>query len=93
MSRIKNGDLVARKSYNKDVIFIVKSTKNKKNILLEGVFERIIADSKIEDLELIDRKELSIREEVRKTELKKIENRLEENKSEITGKVLHLDGE
>ena len=47
MNKIKKGDIVGRNSYNKDIIFIVKSTKDKKNVLLEGLFERIIADSDI----------------------------------------------
>ena len=91
MNKIKNGDIVGRISYNKDIIFIVKDIKDKKNVLLEGVFERIIADSDIQDLELIDKKEFSIKEAIKDMELKKQENRLEENM--ITGKILHLDGD
>ena len=69
MKKIKKGDIVGRISYNKDVFFIVKDIKDKKNVLLEGLFERIIADSNIndfntqqesnivgEDLEVIDAK-------------------------------------
>ena len=47
MKRIKKGDIVGRLSYNKDIFFIVKDIRDKKNVLLEGVFVRIIADSDI----------------------------------------------
>lgn len=91
MGKIKNGDVVGRKSYNKDVIFIVKDISNKKNIILQGVFERIIADSDISDLSLIDPKEISQREKIREIRLKRQENRL--NNKAITGRILHLDGD
>ena len=91
MNKIKNGDIVGRISYNKDIIFIVKDIKDQKNVLLEGVFERIIADSDMSDLELIDKKEFSIKEAIKEMELKKIENRLDG--SITTGKILHLDGD
>ena len=91
MDKIKIGDIVGRKSYNKDIIFIVKDISDIKNVLLEGVFERIIADSDISDLERIDKKEFSIKEAIKEMELKKLDNRLEENM--ITGKILHLDGD
>ena len=64
MNRIKKGDIVGRISYNKDIFFIVKSIKDKKNVLLEGVFVRIIADSDINDLELIDQKEIAKTENI-----------------------------
>ena len=57
--KIKKGDIVGRKSYGKDIIFIVKhiiNTPNEKIAILRGLVERIEADSKIEDLELIDKK-------------------------------------
>ena len=91
MDKIKNGDIVGRISYNKDIIFIVKDIRDKSNVLLEGVFERIIADSDISDLELVTREELSLREKIKDIEFKKQENRLEQDK--ITGKILHLDGD
>ena len=59
MKEIKKDDIVGRKSYGKDIIFIVKhiiNTPNEKIAILRGLVERIEADSKIEDLELIDKK-------------------------------------
>ena len=54
---MKPGDIVARKSYNKDIIFkIIKITENeegKEIAILKGVAFRVIADAYIEDLELI----------------------------------------
>lgn len=91
MNKIKKGDIVVRISYNKDIIFIVKDIKNKKKVLLEGVFQRIIVDSDINDLELVDKRQFRIKEQIEDFELKKIDNRLEENI--ITGKILHLDGD
>lgn len=47
MKKIKNGDIVGRISYNKDIIFIVKDIRDKNNVILEGIFERIIADAPV----------------------------------------------
>ena len=91
MKKIKKGDIVGRISYNKDIIFIVKDISNKNNILLQGVFERIIADRNISDLELIDKREFRQREKIKDEELNKSENRLDENA--VLGKILHLDGD
>lgn len=58
MNKIKKGDIVARKSYGKDIIFIVKNiiyTKKKKIAILKGVVDRIEADSNLEDLEIVDK--------------------------------------
>lgn len=91
MKTIKKGNIVGRKSYNKDIIFTVKDTKNKQNILLQGVFERIIADSDINDLEIMEQEEIRKKEITKEIKLKKQENRLSENS--IAGKILHLDGD
>lgn len=54
---MKIGDIVARKSYNKDIIFKIVSIEiddnNKEVVLLRGVAFRIMADAYIEDLELV----------------------------------------
>ena len=91
MKRLKKGDIVGRISYNKDIIFTIKDIKDKKNVILEGIFERIIADSNINDLELIDKKEIYKKE----IDLDRCLN-IEENrntKTFATGKILHLDGD
>lgn len=91
MKKIKNGDIVGRKSYNKDVFFIVKNNKDEHKIILEGVFERIIADSDINDLELISKNEILKKQEIVEKKIKKEENRLED--ISLPGKILHLDGD
>ncbi len=58
MKKIKKGDIVARKSYGKDIIFSVKNIiyTNKETIaILKGLIDRIEADSPIEDLEIVDK--------------------------------------
>ncbi|MEG2247188.1 MAG: sporulation peptidase YabG, partial [Peptostreptococcaceae bacterium] len=56
-TNMKIGDVVARKSYNKDVIFKIVGfsvdENNEKIALLKGVAFRIIADSYIDDLEIV----------------------------------------
>ena len=109
MKKIKKGDIVARKSYGKDIIFYVKrlvKTSSTEVAILCGLFERIEADSKLDDLELLDNetiKNLFDDEEKRFTSIiskKGSEYRFnfvndEFNLMEriITGKILHLDGD
>ena len=91
MKKIKNGDIVGRKSYNKDVFFIVKNNKDEHNVVLEGIFERIIANSDINDLELINKGEIQKRQEIVEKKIKNEENRLDV--ISLPGKILHLDGD
>lgn len=58
MKQIKKGDIVARKSYGKDIIFTVKNiinTKQEKIAILKGTIDRIEADSSLEDLEIVEK--------------------------------------
>lgn len=58
MNKIKKGDIVARKSHGKDILFVVKNilyTKKEKIAILKGLVDRIEADSNIEDLEIVDK--------------------------------------
>ena len=91
MKKIKNGDIVGRKSYNKDIIFIVVDSTNKQNVILKGIFERIIADSNISDLELISKETLENKRAIRELKIQSIENRIDNEA--ISGKILHLDGD
>lgn len=54
---MKEGDIVVRKSYNKDIIFKIigfsKEDNNKKVAILKGVAFRLIADAYLDDLELV----------------------------------------
>lgn len=108
MKRIKKGSIVARKSYNNDILFIVDkiiSINNSKIALLTGLIERITADSPIEDLELVEKS--IVKENLKKLDYKINErfktllssNNINNNKNNrtneeiITGKILHLDGD
>ena len=54
---MKIGDIVVRKSYDKDIIFKVidiKEVRGKKYCILKGLSIRIIADSPRDDLEVVD---------------------------------------
>ena len=112
MNYIKKGDIVGRKSYNKDIIFTVKNiirTKRNDVAILKGVTKRIEVDSNIDDLEIIEKKDIKKNFAELDNELqKRIEkiNREDDNyrigiftkdnraqEKIITGKILHLDGE
>ena len=99
--RIKKGDIVGRKSYGKDVFFIVdkilKSTLNKEFAILKGLNIRVLADSPAEDLEIISKEEIS--DSIKLSDIE-LEKRIEKNKIKkqirqriYTGKILHLDGD
>ena len=109
MKKIKKGDIVARKLYGKDIIFYVKKlvkTSSTDIAILCGLFERIEADSKLDDLELLDNKTIK---NLFDNEEKRFYSRIIEKSNEyrfnfineesklreriITGKILHLDGD
>ena len=111
MEKIKKGDIVVRKSYNKDILFNVKriyKVNNEKMAILTGITKRVEADSKIEDLEIVEKEILNdklnriqakidtqVNKTVNKYKNKKIKVRDYDNIKEeiITGKILHLDGD
>ena len=55
---MKVGDIVTRKSYNKDIIFRIVGfnidSKNEKIAIINGVAFRVIADAYLDDLELVN---------------------------------------
>ena len=110
MNSIKKGSFVYKKSQSKDVIYtvdkILKSDKNR-IALLRGATERVMAESPIEDLMLVNKSIIKKAFGILENRINKrvkdrliytnyIEN-LNSNKrfSEkiITGKILHLDGD
>lgn len=107
MAKIKEGDKVGRKSYGKDIIFIVdkiiNSDPNNQTAILKGLTIRIQADANIEDLELIEQEKIDSNlrglEERLTAKIKKHSNSkmgliTKRNKRiEETGKILHLDGD
>lgn len=101
MEKIRKGDIVARKSYGCDILFfvdkIIFSTNGTAIALLKGITVRIIADSFLDDLLIIDNN--LIDNNIKRLD-SKIENRIFSliNKSRYqsmpkTGKILHLDGD
>ena len=104
MEKIKIGDIVGRKSYNKDILFRVKNiidTKPGQIAILVGIIERVEADSSISDLEKVseeriqkDLNTIQKRIEGKINNADKIKDEKENrNKYIITGKILHLDGD
>ena len=102
----KKGYMVARKSYGKDIIFviekIVKKNRKKEYAILNGLTIRIKADAPIEDLEIVSKQEVEKKlkefEEIikkRAEQLKIVDGKILKRYREIiyTGKILHLDGD
>ena len=76
------GDLVTRKSYNHDIVFKIVNISNE-TAQLKGCFVRLLANSKIDDLEKYN-------------ENRNIDDSVQlplDNQSYIKGKILHLDGD
>ena len=109
MEKVKKGDIVARKSHNCDILFVVekilKSSSGIEIAILKGITIRIVADAYLNDLEILDSKILN--ESLRSLDVK-IEDRInkflkkgkeiikhkERNFENIkAGKILHLDGD
>lgn len=87
----KKGDVVARKSYNKDVLFIIDRIIYDIAIL-KGITIRVEADAPITDLEHVEKDR--IKEEYKKLDLI-LEKRPDHRYLNMvkTGKILHLDGD
>lgn len=91
---------MARKSYGKDILFVVDRIIKIKNgndyAILKGVMVRIEATAPIDDIEKVNKKrilkaEKSIEEIIENCMDSKIEKRI--YYSIDTGKILHLDGD
>ena len=82
MNKIRKGDIVGRKSYGKDIIFVVKNiiiTSKGAIAILTGIIDRIEADSKIDDLEIIEKN--YIKKEMKRLD-EKLNNKIKEAKAE-----------
>ena len=82
MKKIKKGDIVARKSYGKDILFVVKNiihTNRGEIAILRGIVDRIESDSEIEDLEIVDKQIVKERMQTLKEELEDMEIILKED--------------
>lgn len=101
--KIRRGDIVGRKSYKNDILFVVdrfiKLNNNKKYAILKGITIRIEADAPLSDLQIIDKSKInaistSLEEEI----IKRINEKNREYRYIIeskikTGRILHLDGD
>ena len=100
MINLKKGDIVARKSYGKDIVFKIDRIIKLKNgdiyCILKGVSVRIEADAPLNDIELVEQNRVAY---IEKKIEEMIRKRINENKrynrnySVKTGKILHLDGD
>ena len=86
----KVGDLVSRKSYNNDVVFIIEKIIND-IAYLKGTDVRLCADSTLEDLQLVDSVDTTDREFYEK--LNNIRNFERSDFFYLPGKILHIDGD
>lgn len=102
LRNVKRGDAVTRKSHNNDVIFVVDGIIDNKIAILTGITTRLKADSYIDDLEVVDKKEVQkvfdkINEKIlnhsNNIEIEKNNLFKRSNKIIYTGKILHLDGD
>lgn len=102
LKMIKKGDIVARISYHKDVIFVVDLVIDNKIAILTGITIRLKADSPVEDLEVINKKEIDniyrnidekIGKKINTKETSKGSFLKRSDKIVYTGKILHLDGD
>ena len=102
LKNVRKGDIVARKSHNKDVIFIVDRVIKNQIAILTGITTRLKADSYIDDLEIIDKRDeqkvfaeidKKIDKHANNTEIEKNSLFERSNKIIYTGKILHLDGD
>lgn len=104
-SEIKKGNIVARKSHNKDILFVVRNilkSNNKKVAILSGITIRILADAPIEDLEIVEKQLVNnekrklndrLQKRIEKLSYKNTSKRFTFKKVIYTGKILHLDGD
>lgn len=88
---LKKGDMVTRKSYQNDTVFIITDIKDD-TVYLKGVNTRLIADSPMDDLVIIyDKNELDEENEF----LSRIEPEVLERNDYfyLPGKILHIDAD
>ena len=74
MRKVKQGDIVGRKSYGKDILFTVEKIINRKNdnpvAILKGLIIRIEADAELDDLIIMETNQIQ-------NNMRSLEDRLE----------------
>jgi spore coat assembly protein len=84
------GDIVSRNSYNNDILFKIKSIDGN-NIVLEGIDERLVADSNSSDL----RKGIEVLNDDNEI-IDNLQKKINLNMKDffyLPGIVLHIDGD
>lgn len=89
---MKKGDIVARYSYNLDIIFVVHEIIDN-TAVLQGVYVRLVADADISDLKLVEKSILERYEQEDISYQKSLIEGYKSNIGHITGKILHLDSD
>lgn len=89
---MKKGDIVTRKSYNNDIIFVIHEIVDSIAIL-QGVYIRLVADSILSDLQIVDDGLLSRYEQEDLNYQNNIIDSYKDKISHITGKILHFDSD
>ena len=85
------GDFVSRKSYNNDIIFMIKKIENN-TAYLAGVNLRLCADASIDDIVSVENSNLFDDNSIISKNIEK--NDIDRNKYfYIPGKILHIDGD
>ena len=99
---VKKGDIVSRNSYNNDVAFIVERILENKIAILTGLITRLKADAYIDDLKILDKKQVDkilrdingrIVQETNSAIIQKNSIFSRTKKIVYTGRILHLDGD
>lgn len=99
---VKKGDIVSRNSYNNDVAFIVERILENKIAILTGLITRLKADAYIDDLKILDKKQVDkilrdingrIVQEINSAIIQKNSIFSRTKKIVYTGRILHLDGD
>ena len=89
---MKVGDIVGRVSYNKDIIFVISQIKGN-TAYLQGLYVRLLADSDVSDLVLIDEVSLSRYKESKREYEERLISSCKNKVEHITGKILHFDSD
>lgn len=89
---MKKGDIVTRISYNNDIVFVIHEIVDSIAVL-QGVYVRLIADSDVSDLKIVDDNLLSRYEDDDLNYQHNIIDIYKDKISHITGKILHFDSD
>lgn len=89
---MQKGDIVSRKSHNNDIIFVITQIEEDK-AHLSGLYIRLVADSDLSDLVLVEEAYLSRYNESKLEYEKNLIASYKKKIGHITGKILHLDSD